>query len=263
MIKQIRPWNLWILLFFISLFFLVGCDNSGYGMPDPYIITGTVSNGGFVEGTVHAQTFKRNDRYEAPIDTITGTYTLSITKPDPPYILWAEINGEKTLYSYTPGKRNTDDPDDAREQTVNINPITDMIMSLAYLEDTAERFSNEPGGPLPVLTEIDYFQSEMEKLFEDVFKDIFCNDDGFNLFHDDWVGIIDSLLTSLTVNYINMGEERIVVLKGGSQPYYTYDFNEDNLIAAGTVDSVDAAHLIFLLTGIDPPCDDTKSLPFQ
>jgi hypothetical protein len=259
MIKQIRPWGLWILLPFITLSFLSGCDNSGYGMPDPYVITGTVSNGGFVEGTVHAQSFKRNDLYEAPIDTSTGTYTLSITKPDPPYILWAEINGERTLYSYTPGTRNTDDPKDVKEQTVNINPITDMIMSLAYLEDTAERFSDKPGGHLPVLTEIDYFQSVMEKLFEDVFKDIFCNNEGFNLFHDDWVEIIDSLFTSLTVTYLNNDDERAVILKGGSQSYYAYDFEEDK--KTFSVEEDDAAHLIFLLTGIDPPCGNTKSMP--
>ncbi|MFA6010054.1 MAG: hypothetical protein WC799_08720 [Desulfobacteraceae bacterium] len=258
MIKQIRPWGLWILLPFVTLSFLTGCDNSGYGMPDPYVITGTVSNGEIVEGTVHAQSFKRNDRYEAPIDANTGTYSLSITKPDPPYILWAEINGARTLHSYTPGTRNTDNPEDVKEQTVNINPITDMIMSLAYLEDTAERFSVEPGGHLPVLTEIDYFQSEMEKLFEDMFEDI-CLDEGFNLFHDDWSELIDSLFTSLTVTYLNNDDERAVILKGGSQSYYAYDFEEDK--KTFSVDSDDAAHLIFLLTGIDPPCDNTKSLP--
>lgn len=258
MIKQIHPWNLWILLFFTTLSFLAGCDNSGYGMPDPYVITGTVSNGGFVEGTVHAQSSKRNDLYNAPIDANTGTYTLSIKKPDPPYILWAKINGARTLYSYTPGTRNTDNPEVIKEQTVNINPITDMIMSLAYLEDTVERFSDEPGGHLPVSTEIDYFQSEMEKLFEDVFKDI-CMDEGFNLFHDDWVELIDSLFTSLTVTYLNNDDERAVILKGGNQSYYAYDFEEDK--KTFSVDESDAAQLIFILTGIDPPCDNTKSLP--
>lgn len=248
--KMIRSWGIWILLPFIALSLLVGCDNSGYGMADPYVITGTVSNGGDIAGTVHVQTFKRNDHYEASIDNATGTYTLSITKPDPPYIIWAEINGSRTLYSYTPGERNTDNAKDVKEQTVNINPITDMIMSLAYLEDTAERFSDVAGGSLPVFSDIEHFQSEMEKLFEDIFKDI-CLKEGFNLFHDDWVGLVDQLLSSLTVTYLNNDDERAVILKGGNQSYYAYDFEDDK--KTFSVDADEADQLIFILTGIEPP----------
>jgi hypothetical protein len=93
----------------------------------------------------------------------------------------------------------------------------------------------------------------MEKLFEDMFEDI-CLDEGFNLFHDDWVEIIDSLLTSLTVSYLNNDDGRAVILKGGNQAYYAYDFDLDK--KTFSVDSDDAAHLIFLLTGIDHPCDN-------
>ncbi len=240
-----------VLVPVMFLSFLSGCDNSGYGMADPYVITGNVSNsGGPVVGKVYARTNKRYDLYETHIDAETGAYTLSITQPDPPYILWAEIDGSRDLYSLTPGKRNTGRTDDTKEQTVNINPITDMIMSLAYNEDTNELFSRISSKNLPKTSDTDYHQSEFEKIFKNAFNSI-CLEDGFNLFHGDFSGNVATLLGSLSVDYVNNEDERSVSLIGGTQAYYTYDF--ENKEKTFDITPEQAEQLLFILTGLAPP----------
>lgn len=244
----------WIMRFFFPvmiLFILSGCDNSGYGAADPYVITGTVSNGGEpVNGKVYARTNKRYDLYEAIIDSGSGSYTLTVSLPDPPYILWAEIDGSRDLYSFTPGSRNTGIVGSVKEQTVNINPMTDMIMSLAYNEDTNERFSRETSKLLPKSSEINYHQTELEKLFEDAFISI-CLKDGFNLFHGDFSGDVATLLGSLATTFINTEDERTVSLVGGIETYYEYDL--ENKEKTSNVTSEDAELLLFIQTGLARP----------
>lgn len=91
---------------FACIFFLFGCEESGYNMAEPYVISGTVSTGDPVSGTVHLRTNKRWDYYTSEIKS-GGTYELSIWKHDPPYLIWAEIDsGSTLLYSYSSGSRH-------------------------------------------------------------------------------------------------------------------------------------------------------------
>lgn len=259
-------WGVRLLLPLITFLSLTGCDNSGYGKADPYVITGTVSNGGNVAGTVYARTYKRYELYSAPIDSETGTYTLSVTTPDPPYFLCAKINGARSLYSFTVGSRNstgydkTDPSDDIKDQHVNINPITDMIMSLTYLKDTnelVESFTDDSEIiAFPKQTDFEFNQDEIEKLFGTLFEKL-CYEDGFDVFHDEWVlgGYIDSTLNALTVDYYNDGEGgRTLKLHGEDPaPFYEYDLGED--VKMNYIQPDEAFNLIILQTGIElDPC---------
>lgn len=242
---------------FLGLALLSGCDNSGYAVAPPYVITGTVSNGGAVEGTVHVLTNKRMDHYQGAIDSETGAYSVSVTLPDPPYFVWANINGARTLYSYTPGRRNSAE-DDVKDQTVNINPMTDMILSLTYLEDTADKFGDEHNGSLPKLTDLETFQDEIETLLGEVYRKT-CYEDGFDLFHDSWVtgSDLDTLLKRLTVTYVQDEDERNVSLYGSDPaPLFSYDLEEDDYIEK-TVDAMIAADIIIGETVL-PACVDAE-----
>jgi hypothetical protein len=241
----------------MGLSLLSGCDNSGYAVAPPYVITGTVSNGGAVEGTVHVLTNKRMDRYQGAIDSETGTYSVSVTLPDPPYFVWANINGARTLYSYTTGRRNSA-KDGVKDQTVNINPITDMILSLTYLEDTAEKFGDEHNGSLPKLTDLETFQDEIEALLGEVYRKT-CYAGGFDLFHDPWVtgSDLETLLKRLTVTYVHDLDERSVYLYSSDPaPLFSYDLEEDDYLEK-TVEAMTAADIIIGDTVL-PACVDAE-----
>lgn len=95
-----------LLVFMCIMAMMTGCDSSGYMMQEPYVISGTVYTGGDVSGQVRVYTYKRYDTYVAPIDPETGTFTVSVTIPDGPYLVRAELDHDKTYFSYTTGLRN-------------------------------------------------------------------------------------------------------------------------------------------------------------
>jgi|GEM_PF-7044597 len=242
--KRTATWLPPLVSILATLIVFTGCGNSGYGTAEPYVITGTVSNGGAVSGTVHVLTNKRNDSYQGAIDSETGAYRVSVTIPDPPYFVWAVIDGDRALYSYTQGRRNSE-ANDIKDQTVNINRLTDMIMSMTYLEDTAELFGDQHSGLLPKLTDLEFFQEDLEKLFEEVFRKT-CYNEGFDLFHDTWEPGEDlfEMLNSLTVTYVHELDERSVYLYGSNPtPFYSYDLEGDVEINR-PMDSDDAALII-------------------
>lgn len=238
---------------------ICGCDNSGYGQAEPYVISGTVSTGVRVTGTVHVISNKRADRYEADIDPVDGTYSVSVTPHDPPYLVWADLDGEGTLYSYCAGRRNPSDEiiaaavDAAREhelimsQTTNITPLTDLIIGLAYLEDPQARFEANPEAGFPSASEISTFQGYLE---DDILVDTFVylaetledpSLEFFDLFHGNWVadGPVDQLLTVLVVRYTETADPvsrtAELILEGGvpgnESVFYSYDLTADDELA--------------------------------
>ena len=256
----ISPWALAFLFLSIPVFLLSACDNSGYGIADPYEISGTVNTGAPadvpIKGTVHVRTFSRSDFYEGEIDPATGAYSISIWKHDRPYLVWAKIDDGRTLYSYCAGARNPiTDSDDPKPQTININPITDLIMSLCYHEDTAERFQVNPDAGIPSALDFDNFQDDIETLLADTFEDL-CFTEGFNILHEDWNDKIDSLLTVLSVSFEMdpvTGPARGVVLKGGEEVLYEYDFDNDSRVNSDDLPKPDeVAEIILTLLGITP-----------
>lgn len=242
--KRTVTWLITIFSIFAGLAAIGGCNNSGYATADPYVISGTVSNGGAVSGTVHVLTNKRNDSYQGVINSETGAYQVSVTIPDPPYFVWAVIDGDRTLYAYTQGRRNSE-ANDIKDQTVNINRLTDLVMGMTYLEDTAEKFGDQHSGLLPNTTDLAFFQEDLETLFEDVFRRT-CFNEGFDLFHDSWSPGDDlfEMLNALTVSYIHDVDKGSVFLYGDSpDPMYSYDLEADEEINL-PMDSDDAALII-------------------
>lgn len=250
-------WGL-AVLFALSVL-TCGCDNSGYGQAEPYVISGTVSIGLRVTGTVHVISNKRADRYTAAIDPVDGTYSVSVTPHDPPYLVWADLDGERTLYSYCAGRRNPSDEIIAAAvdagtdhelimyQTTNITPLTDLILGLAYLEDPQARFEANPQAGFPIASKITKFQGYLEDVFEDTFTHLaVIHDDpsleNFDLFCGDWIADedIDLLLTVLFVRYAETLDDPVsrtaqLVLEGGlpgnESVFYSYDLIADDELA--------------------------------
>lgn len=242
--KRTVTWLAPLVSILVSLIVFNGCGNSGYNTAEPYVITGTVSNGAAVSGTVHVLTNKRNDSYQGVINSETGAYQVSVTIPDPPYFVWAVIDGDRTLFSYTRGRRNSE-ANDIKDQTVNINRLTDLVMSMTYLEDTADKFGDQHSGLLPNTTDLEFFQDDLETLFEEVFRKT-CYNEGFDLFHDTWGPGEDlfEMLNALTVAYVHELDKRSVFLYGSNPtPFYSYDLEGDVEINL-PMDSDDAALII-------------------
>ncbi|MBU1169442.1 MAG: hypothetical protein KKD44_07740 [Proteobacteria bacterium] len=274
--------------------FLSGCDNSGYGMPRPYVITGTVTMGSVpvderVTGTVHVLTNIRADRYQAAIDPVDGSYEVSIQKPDPPYLVWADLDGERTLYSYTSGARNPVIEDDASAendipsdeettepekillpQTVNITPLTDMIIGLAFLEDPQARFLANPNAGFPSESKIYKFHSTIVDLLSDTFdylstpENLYAYKD-YNLFHDKLIvdDDIDRLFTAFWVQYIDeinpedRREIKLTLKDGlgeGDEVFFGWDLIKDNLVDIlmenGTMYPSEALEILKIVLGI-------------
>lgn len=234
-----------------------GCDNSGYGMAESYVISGTVSTGERVSGTVHVLTQKRADAYEGSIDPSDGSYEITVTQHDPPYLVWAELDQGRTLYSYCSGNRNPSDAlielamaegtdhQLAMYQTTNITPLNDLIVGLAYLEDPQARFEANPAAGFPEASKIRKFQEYIEDIFVDTFAYLAAEEDNpaytdFDLFHGQWIaeGVIDQLLTVLEVQYTETSAPEfrtgklvgVGSFQGDEVIFYEYDLNEDNVL---------------------------------
>lgn len=297
-------------LFMCFAFMLTGCDNSGYLMQPPYEISGTVTTGAPVSGTVHVMTYKRADQYTTEIDPETGFYSVSITKHDPPYLLWVTLDGGKSYFSYTSGERNptvnevsdltekeidklledagftdeeiailtekkiadlteedladlfagtglTDEEiaglsendftelrkqvlieilegeiaqltnegidkllsDRVFTQTVNISPLTDLIIGLAYGAEPQAKFLDNPYTGFPPTTPIRQMKNRIDEQLSDVYDHLdlkqpylidYTHD--FNIFHNNLTDDTGLLLSILLVKWTDTVDGRNVML---------------------------------------------------
>jgi hypothetical protein len=278
------------IIMIILVPFLNACGgDSGYGMAPPYVISGTVTVGDdqTIAGTVYVKTYKRADVYDGVIDADDGSYRISVTKHDPPYLVWANLNGQRTLYSYTAGSRNpTQEEIDAEkadaeetgedpapvilEQTVNITPLTDLLVSLAYLKDTQTHFADNPYTGFPSSSKLDKFNKFLDDIFEDTFDYLNIllsqgSEDPVVIFTDyDFLhgnlesgDFMDQILGILSVTYPVATEpdetrKAILTLKdgigSGDEIFFAYDLIEDETLSE--MDTGDALDIIQLILGI-------------
>ena len=125
--SEIRRYSLIGALFLSILFAISSCGGGGDGSSNPTPTASTISGTAATGNPIESAQVTVLDSTGATASGTTGTdgsFSISFSEPKPPYILKVTTSSGTTLYSVSADSETT--------TTINITPLTDMIIRLWY-----------------------------------------------------------------------------------------------------------------------------------
>lgn len=108
------------MIFAFTAIIMSGCSSSSDSTPATAVLSGTAATGAPIDGTVYVKDAKGVEKSVAT--AADGSFTLDVPDMTPPYLLKIRTAAGTDLYSFA----------SENGQTVNLTPITNLAMFLAY-----------------------------------------------------------------------------------------------------------------------------------